>query len=121
MINWFMSHIAAVASPRPPERVEFDDSGVSRHLSSGATERVSWENLQEVGIITTSDGPMMEDVYWMLVGPGGEQGCAIPGGLMQEGLLTRLQALPGFDSMVVIEAMGCASDASFTCWRRSPN
>jgi hypothetical protein len=54
----------------------------------------------------------------MLHGPDG-RGVAIPGGLMGDALLQRLQALPGFDNKAVIEAMGCTQDAAFLCWRRT--
>jgi len=99
------------------DRVTFDDAGVTRMLPYGKIEAVRWDDLQEVGIMTTDKGPAQEDVYWMLLGTGG--GCAVSGGA--EGikeLLERLQQLPGFDNEAVIKAMGCTSNNKFVCWKR---
>jgi hypothetical protein len=99
------------------DRVVFDDVQITRTLPDGKTEIVRWCDLQEIGIITTDEGPASEDVYWMLIGKAG--GCAISGGA--EGLselLTRFQTLAGFDNEVVIKAMGSTSNAKFVCWRR---
>jgi hypothetical protein len=100
-----------------PDRVSFDDSAITRTLPDGKTESVRWDDLQEVGIVTTDEGPMVEDVYWMLLGSNG--GCAVPGGALgAKELLNRLQQLPGFNNEAVIEAMGSTSNGSFVCWKR---
>lgn len=86
-------------------------------LPDGKTEALRWEDLQEVGIWTTDEGPAQEDVYWMLIGTDG--GCAVSGsaeGIKE--LLKRLQQLPGFDNEAVIKAMGCTSNNKFVCWKR---
>ena len=101
-----------------PDLVSFDDTVITRTLPDGKTETVRWDDLQEVGIITTDEGPVAEDVYWMLMGSGG--GCAVSGGAkgMKE-LLARLQQLPGFDNAAVIKAMGSTSNNKFQCWKHS--
>jgi hypothetical protein len=98
-------------------RVVFDDQGVCRTMSDGTTETVTWDELREVAIVTNDEGPFADDVYWVL--SGATRGCAVPSGAegMKE-LLPRLQALPGFDNRVVVEAMGSAADAKFVCWKR---
>ena len=101
------------------DRVTFDDVSVTRTLPDGKTEMVRWDDLQEVGLVTTDEGPAQEDVYWMLVGSAG--GCAVSGSA--EGineLLTRFQQLPGFDNEAVIKAMGSTSNNRFMCWKRNP-
>lgn len=100
------------------DRVSFDDTVITRTLPDGKTESVRWADLQEVGILTTDEGPYSEDVYWMLL--GSEGGCAVSGGAqgMKE-LLVRLQQLPGFDNAAVIKAMGSTGNDKFLCWKRS--
>jgi hypothetical protein len=101
------------------DRVTFDHDLITRTLPDGRIETVRWNDLQEVGILTTDEGPMVEDVYWMLVGANG--GCAISGGAQGMGeLLARLQQLPGFDNASVIEAMGSTTNNKFLCWKRNP-
>ena len=78
--------------------------------------KVLWSELREVGILTTDAGPAVDDVFWMLV-DAPERGCLIPSETAGMGeLLKRLQALPGFDSAAVIEAMGSSRNAKFVCW-----
>ena len=98
--------------------VRISDTEVACERPDGKTERVGWSDLQRVEILTTSEGPMVPDVFWILHGTNG--GCAIPQGATGErALLERLQALPGFDNGQVIEAMGSTSDRRFLCWEKS--
>lgn len=73
--------------------------------------------LDEVVIITTSDGPFAEDLFWVL--RSGDRQEVIPSGAPDAAsLLEALQKLPGFDNEAVIAAMGSTSDARFVVWRR---
>ncbi|HZE96224.1 MAG TPA: hypothetical protein VE981_04285 [Planctomycetota bacterium] len=58
--------------------IRIDDWGVRRELSAGEREEVSWEDLTEVSIVTTDDGPFVEDVFYRLAGRQG--GCLVPQG-----------------------------------------
>lgn len=98
--------------------VRISDTDVACDRPDGKTERVAWGDLQRVEVLTTSDGPVSPDVFWLLHGTDG--GCAIPQGATGEReLLERLQALPGFDNAMLIEAMGSTSDRRFLCWQRA--
>jgi hypothetical protein len=100
--------------PASREAVTFDEIGVQRVMQNGKVESVTWDDLQQVFIITTDEGPFQEDVYWMLA--GSSSGCAVPGSAQGvKELLPRLQALPGFKNEAVIEAMGSAQNAKFLC------
>jgi hypothetical protein len=71
-----------------------------------------------VVVLTTSDGPFAEDVFFMLAGQNGT-GCIVPQGAPESTqLLERLQRLPGFDNGALIRAMSSTEDATFRCWRR---
>jgi hypothetical protein len=99
--------------------VEFDDERVVHRRRDGSVETMVWSELVEVGILTTSDGPFGEDVYWMLLAADRKSGCAVPGSAVgMDRLLSRLQELPGFDNRQVIEAMGSVADARFVCWTK---
>jgi hypothetical protein len=94
----------------------FDDTGVMRQLLDGSIEAVRWADLIEVRIITTADGPLAEDVFWVLVGPG-QAGCVVAGEFAGP-LLPYLQKLPNFDNDAVIRAMSSTDQAEFLCWRK---
>ena len=102
-----------------PDRVAFSSEMVTHIRPDGTEESIRWDDLHEVGILTTDDGPFAEDMFFLLLGADGESGCAIP--QSSEGsqrLLQRLQQLPDFNSNAVIEAMGSTSNAKFACWKR---
>ena len=106
---------------RRPKRacVTVTDEEVIHMRPDGSTESMRWDQLAEVGILTTDEGPFQEDVFWMLLGADGRSGCAVPQGADgNEELLARLQQLPNFDNGTVIKAMGSTANASFTWWKR---
>jgi len=103
---------------RRRHRVAFDDVGVTFAQANGTRQLVRWSELVEVGVLTTDEGPTVDDVHWVLIDQTGE-GFAVPS--ESEGmkdLLARLQSLPGFDNQAVIEAMGSSQNAKFVCWTR---
>ncbi|RZS34068.1 hypothetical protein EV193_110218 [Herbihabitans rhizosphaerae] len=95
-----------------------DDVGVKRTLADGNEESVAWDELAEVAIRTTPDGPWDEDVFFLLIRTGGG-GCAVPAGHpAADKLMSRLQTLPGFDNDAFVEAMTTTADGLFVCWQR---
>ncbi|HYE96399.1 MAG TPA: hypothetical protein VD962_09330 [Rubricoccaceae bacterium] len=95
--------------------VSFDAEGVVHTRADGRQERIRWDELEEVSIVTTDEGPFVDDVFWVLAGASG--GCLVPSETEGvDALLARLQRLPGFDNEAVIAAMGSTGRARFVCW-----
>ena len=99
-----------------PEYVDIDAAGVQRVLADGSLESVKWDEVTEIRIATTADGPFTEDIFWMLFGPDRATGVALPGSYVDDALLKRFQALPGFDNDQVIAAMRSMKKAQFVVW-----
>jgi hypothetical protein len=107
-------------SPRFPmtPMVTYDDRGVAHRLPDGRVESIRWDELAEVAIVTTDEGPFVDDVHWRLEGDG-NAACVVPSETAgMTDLLERLQQLPGFDNEAVIRAMTKTSNARFVVWRR---
>ncbi|GIK34951.1 MAG: hypothetical protein AMXMBFR45_07840 [Gammaproteobacteria bacterium] len=104
--------------PRQHEFVQVDDEGVAVK-TKGGVERVNWTDIQRVRIVTTNEGPWVEDVYFLFEAQGGH-GCVVPhGAAVRIKLLEELQSrLPGVQDDRVIEAMGCTDNDSFTIWEK---
>lgn len=95
------------------------DEQVISVLAPGAPPRsVPWSQLVEVGVLTTEDGPLADDVFLVLRGADGS-GCVVPNSIAME-LVGRLVRLPGFDHQAFIQAMSSTGKASFVCWKGSP-
>ena len=74
--------------------------------------------LVSVDIVTTGEGPMAEDLFWVLSDAMGQM-AAIPGGAEGSGaLLDTLGSLEGFSHTKVISAMSSTENARFEIWRR---
>ena len=100
-----------------PITVEVGDEWIICRRSATRQEGVRWADLKAVLIETTDQGPFHNDVFWVLVGETSR--CVVPQeaeGSQQ--LLAKLLTLAGFDSSVVVEAMGSAENRTFVCWRR---
>ena len=120
-MNWFQrifTKSKVSASPRLG-RIEIDSELVRFHHPDGETQQIQWDDLEEVGIVTTDEGPFVEDVFFMLLS-NDQKGCAIPQGAEgNEALLSRLQLLPNFDNDALIDAMGCTSNRNFRLWKKT--
>ena len=83
----------------------------------GDNERtVRLEDLQSVRIITTDEGPFVEDVFWVLIPHAGEPVVIPSGESGTQELLELVGTLDGFDHGAVIAAMGSVDRAEFVCW-----
>ena len=106
---------AARLMPESSYVVVLDKQEIVCHRPDGIQERVEWNDLQKIEIITTDDGPFAPDRFWVLHGT--QSGCVIPLGATGDAeLFAQLQTLPNFNNGAVIEAMGSTSNATFVCW-----
>jgi hypothetical protein len=116
VVGWLRS-IWPTRETVPVATVEVDDRGVTCIWRDEPPRSVAWDELQSVEIVTTDEGPFVEDVFFVLRGVHGD--CVVPqeaeGG---NALFTRLSALPGFDHEAGIRAMRCTDNARFPCWTR---
>lgn len=77
------------------------------------------DGLVGVDIVTTSEGPYGDDVFWVLTDETGQM-ASIPNGAQDsEKLLDTLGSLEGFSHMAVVSAMGSTREARFEIWRRA--
>ena len=98
--------------------IEVNDTGVFRTLGE-TQESVTWASLRSVTILTTDEGPFMEDVWWLLEGESGR--VAVPGGAPEvTAIMDRLEQMPGYKPEAVVQAMGSTENARFTVWEH-PN
>ena len=114
--DWLKSLLPSRSGNRALPTLSLDDSAVRCQWPDGRRQEVAWEGLQEVSIVTTDEGPFVEDVFFVLAGSEGT--CVVPQGTEgSQELLQRLQELPGFDNEAFLSSMTSTDNARFVCWR----
>lgn len=106
------------APSEQPIAVAVTARGVSVSRPGAGASRVDWSQLVEVLVLTSSDGPLADDVFLLLRGADGSA-CLVPSPMGGD-LVRRLVRLPGFDHERFIGAMGSTTEAGFRCWAGRP-
>ena len=77
---------------------------------------IPWSDVREVAIRTTSEGPFVDDLFWVF---GLRDGMVeLPSALVNgEAVGAMQEALPNLDNMKVIFAMGSTSECIFRVWQ----
>ncbi len=72
------------------------------------------KQIKKISIITTSQGPIFPDVFWLLQGNNGIS--VVPSEGPDENFLSQIQSLPNFNNEMVIKAMTSTDDNTFVVW-----
>ena len=101
---------------QPPE-VFFDAKEIRYSVPRKEVQRIAWDSLARVLIVTTDEGPFVEDVFWLLVPRAGPELRIANSAKGFPSLLGEMQKrLAGFDNRAVAMAMGSTSNAAFEVW-----
>jgi predicted metal-dependent HD superfamily phosphohydrolase len=96
---------------------EINDLGIRRHRSLGRIDKIMWSELIEADIVTTDEGPFVEDVFLVLIGESGE--CIVPQSSPAFAqILKKLEQLADYQPDAVIYAMLSTQNARFVVWQR---
>ena len=106
------SHGARVSVDEEEDRILLVEGGQRKGLS--------WREVDVVWVVTTSQGPLAEDLFLELEGSQGSARIKIPSGAA--GFDQLLQSigdrLPGFDFDVVVDAAARSEEAEHVVWQR---
>lgn len=106
-------------TPGGPYQVFVTDEAVSCTHPKRATELIRWDEIKEIRLVTTSDGPFSPDEWYLFVGDDG--GCSVPSeakGFDQLWDIFKTR-FPGFDYQGIIQAG--TSDEQRVLWKKSSN
>jgi len=120
-ISWTAWRRARLSSANTngPGVVEVDERQITYFAPFGGGA-VSINDLARVTVLTNDQGPMAEDVHWLLEENGGTK-LLIPNsaeGAAQ--LFDALSPLKGVDFEAAIRAMGSTENDSFVIWAKEP-
>lgn len=81
------------------------------------TEQIDWNEIEEIKLINTDEGPFLPDVWLILMGNG--KGCSIPQG--SDGwnkVYDIVSKYDGFNFENVIKSVSCADNETFELWQK---
>ncbi len=116
MFDFISEFFKSLAKPKLTEKLFANEEELMREISDGTIERVLWKDLQKVTIVTTDQGPWLEDVFFIFESK--DAGVVVAQEWEQKlGLLDLMKKkLDGIDYEQMIAAMGCTDNARFPIW-----
>ena len=106
-------------TPGGPFEVILTDEAISCIHPKRETETIRWDDIEEIRLVTTTEGPFLPDMWYLFVGDG--KGCSIPSeakGFDQCWDVFKAR-FPGFDYGVILQAG--TSDAQQVIWTKTSN
>jgi hypothetical protein len=98
-------------------RVECDDTGIKVVHPNGTVESSRWDEIIKVSVITTDQGPFVDDVFLALFKE--DKGCIIPSTVHgYNDAYEIVSKFEGFDFSKYIESMSSTSNNEFICWHK---
>jgi hypothetical protein len=98
--------------------VSFDDLTITARYANGQRRSIAWNVLTKVGITTTDEGPMVDDVFWGLHSQERVEIVYPSEAIGAQELLGAMQArLKDFNNEVLIRAMGSTANNRFVVWQ----
>jgi hypothetical protein len=114
-------YLAQTLAVDADETLRISPWGIRRTGGHDLRESIAWHDLKQVSVLTTSDGPFVEDLFIVLRGSG-DSGVVVPHTLAVESdLLAELkQRLETFDDATFAEALKSTREHVFVVWQ-APN
>lgn len=86
----------------------------------GQTVVIPWDDVTAVRLRTSDEGPLVEDVFWLIDRRDGMPTISIPNGATGVADLVTMvgSVLEGFDHDAIVAAMASTENADFTAWLR---
>ena len=80
-------------------------------------EMIAWNELEEIKLVNTNEGPFQPDVWMFLIGNG--KGCSIPQGSKGwNDVYDIVSQFPGFNFENVIKSASCTDNQTFDVWKK---
>ncbi|TGM58363.1 hypothetical protein [Leptospira adleri] len=119
-MGWFDSIFKKLNLSRNPEKeftVILTDEFVRVEHPKRKTERIRWDEIEEIRLINTDSGPYEPDVWLALIGKDG--GCLIPNGCEgYDRVYAIVSEYKDFNFLNVIQSMGTTDNAQFLLWKK---
>jgi hypothetical protein len=100
-------------------RVGHDADGIRMYSGEVVLASITWDDLDEIALFTNATGPGGDDLVWLFANVTRSSIIMVPGACPGfPALLKVLQEMPGFDNVLLLEALGSVGLDRFVVWRR---
>lgn len=81
-------------------------------------ELIRWDEIEEIKLANTDEGPFLPDVWLLLLGNG--KGCSIPQGSKGwDAVYDIVSKYPGFNFENVVRSAACTDNQLFDIWKKA--
>jgi len=116
----FFDKLFRKPKPKNPEddfTVTITDKSIKVEHPHREIEQVLWENIQQIKLINTDQGPWLPDIWLALL--GNEDGCLIPHGAKGfNEVYDIVSKYEGFNFENFAKSMSCTDNVEFDLWTK---
>ena len=95
------------------------DEVICEYSGINKTERVRWDEIDRIQVLTTDEGPVVCDVFLVLQNSMTQKGVMLPQDREEtKEVFEKVQQWPGFDNKNFVRAMGSAENQWFDVWKK---
>jgi hypothetical protein len=103
--------------PEDYYKVEITDLDIKVTHPKRPVEIIQWNEIEEIKLINTDEGPFLPDVWLVLIGNG--KGCSIPQGSKGwEDVYDIVSKYKEFNFENVIKSASCTENQTFELWKK---
>lgn len=117
LLNWFNFSRKKTKNPEDDYIVVITDEQIVVTYPDGITEKVFWNDIQQIKLINTDWGPVSPDMWLTLIGIS--EKCMIPMGAKGfDEIYDVVSKWEGFDFEQFGESMRCTDNKEFVLWTK---
>lgn len=103
--------------PEDHYEIEITDIAVKVTHPKRKTKQIEWNEIEEIKLINTDEGPFLPDVWLILMGNG--KGCSIPQGSNGwDKVYDIVSKYDGFNFDQVLKSASCTDNETFELWKK---
>lgn len=115
-IRSFLKPTAIVRQPEDDYVTIITRDGIKVEHPRRLTEEIGWNEIDEIKLVNTDEGPFFPDIWLVLIGK--TRGCSIPHGSKGfEKVYDIVSKYDSFNFENVVASMSCTDNRSFDLWK----
>ncbi len=120
MLNKILKLFSFGLSVTPEPIITVNEREIICEFSSqNKTDKISWDDVDTINVLTTDEGPFTSDVFILLVNSKTNLGVALPSDRDEtQQVIEKILQFPNFDFEKWITSMGSVENCIFEVWKK---